>query len=147
VSETGAGQALFAFVRHWSLRWDGTGDGERAARRRDVLAVEAVNALAHRGDPTVNDLAAELSLDQSNASRLLAHAADAGHLVLSRSTVDGRRRTVALTRSGHQLLTAAHAWQDEVYRVLTAGWTNEEQAAFARAMCRLLAKSPDLDAQ
>ncbi len=146
MSEPGAGQALFSFVRHWSRRWDGTGDGERAARGRDVLAVEAVNALAHRGEPTVNDVAAELGLDQSNASRLLAHAADAGYLTLARSAVDQRRRTVTLTRSGHQLLTVAHAWQDDVYGVLTADWTDAEREAFAHAIRRLVAKPPDFDA-
>ncbi|MDQ6741061.1 MAG: MarR family winged helix-turn-helix transcriptional regulator [Actinomycetota bacterium] len=140
MNETGAGQALFSFVRHWSRRWDGTSGGERAARGRDVLAVEAVYALLHRGKPTVNDVAAELSLDQSNASRLLAHAAEAGYLTLGRSAVDQRRKTVGLTPSGHQLLADAHAWQEKVYGVLTAEWTDDEQAAFARAIRRLVAK-------
>lgn len=145
MSETGAGQALFSFVRHWSRRWDGTAGAEHAARGRDVLAVEAVNALGRRCDPTVNDVAAELGLDQSNASRLLSHAAKAGYLILGRSSVDQRRRTVGLTDSGRQLLVAAHAWQDEVYGMLTADWTDEEQAAFARAIRRLVARSPNID--
>lgn len=144
MSEPGAGQALFSFVRHWSRRWNGTADGERAARGRDVLAVEAVNALSHGGDPTVNDVAAELGLDQSNASRLLTHAAEAGYLALSHSPVDRRRRTVALTESGHQLLTAAHVWQDSVFEALTVEWTDDERAAFEQAMRRLVEKSPDL---
>jgi DNA-binding MarR family transcriptional regulator len=145
VSEPGAGQVLFSFVRHWSRRWNGTVDGERAARGRDVLAVEAVNAVSHRGDPTVNDVAAELGLDQSNASRLLTHAAEAGYLAVSRSAVDRRQRTVTLTESGHQLLTAAHVWQDSVFETLTADWTDDERAALDRAMRRLVNKSPDLD--
>jgi DNA-binding MarR family transcriptional regulator len=144
VSEPGAGQALFSFVRHWSRRWNGTADSERATRGRDVLAVEAVNALSPRGDPTVNDLAAELGLDQSNASRLLTHAAEAGYLALGRSANDRRQRSVALTESGHQLLAAAHAWQDSVYEALTAEWTDDERGAFERAMRRLVAKSSDL---
>lgn len=145
MSEPGAGQALFSFVRHWSRRWNGTADGERAARGRDVLAVEAVNALSHRGDPTVNNVAAELGLDQSNASRLLTHAAEAGYLVLRRSGVDRRQRTVILTEPGHQLLTAAHTWQDSVFEALTAEWTDDDRAAFEQAMHRLVEKSPDLD--
>lgn len=141
MNETGAGQALFSFVRHWSRRWDSTGGAERAARGRDVLAVEAVNALAHRGDATVNEVAAELGLDQSNASRLLSNAANAGYLLLDRSTADQRRRTVALTHSGHQLLAAAHAWQEEVFGVLTEDWTDAERSAFASAIRRLVARS------
>lgn len=144
MSDPGAGQALFSFVRHWSRRWNGTADGERATRGRDVLAVEAVNALSHRGEPTVNDVAAELGLDQSNASRLLAHAAEAGYLALGRSANDRRQRTVTLTESGHQLIAAAHVWQDSVFEALTAEWTADERAAFERAMCRLVDKSPDL---
>lgn len=144
MSDPGAGQALFSFVRHWSRRWNGTADGQRATRGRDVLAVEAVNALSHRGDPTVNDVAAELGLDQSNASRLLTHAARAGYLALSYSVVDRRQRTVALTESGHQLLSAAHVWQDSVFEALTAEWTASERAAFERAMRRLVEKSPDI---
>lgn len=144
MSDPGAGQALFSFVRHWSRRWNGTADGERAARGRDVLAVEAVNALSHRGEPTVNDVAAELGLDQSNASRLLTHAAEAGYLALSRSVVDRRQRTVALTESGHQLLTAAHVWQDNVFEALTAEWTAHECAEFERAMRRLVVMSGEV---
>ncbi|MFE1644141.1 MarR family winged helix-turn-helix transcriptional regulator [Microbacterium sp. P01] len=146
MSEAGAGQALFSFVRHWSRRWDGIGAEERAARGRDVLAVEAVHALMQDHDhPAVNDVARELGLDQSNASRLLSHAADAGYLTLNVSPSDRRRRTAALTAAGHQLLAAAHAWQDEVYRSLTAEWTNVERTAFAQAMSRLVATSTRLD--
>lgn len=92
----------------------------------------------------MNDVAAELGLDQSNASRLLTHAAEAGYLALSHSPVDRRRRTVALTESGHQLLTAAHVWQDSVFEALTVEWTDDERAAFEQAMRRLVEKSPDL---
>lgn len=146
MTEPGAGQALFSFVRHWSRRWDGVSGDERAVRGREVLAVEAVNALAHRGEPTVNDVAGELGLDQSNASRLLAHAADAGYLAIGRSSADRRRRTVVVTASGQQLLSAAHSWQDDVFGLLTADWKEEERAEFARAIWRLVVKSPDLDA-
>lgn len=146
MTDNGAGQALFSFVRHWSRRWSTTGDTERAARGRDVLAVETVNVLAHNGgEPTVNDVAAELGFDQSNASRLLTHAEIAGYLVTGRSQIDRRRRTVSVTDAGQQLLTAAHAWQDQVFTVLTADWTDRERAAFAHAMRRLVANSADLD--
>lgn len=106
--------------------------------------MEAVNALSRHGEPKVNDVAAELGLDQSNASRLLTHAAKSGYLVLTRSTVDRRQRTVTLTESGNQLLTSARAWQDSVYEALTAEWTNDERAAFEHAMRRLIAESTDL---
>lgn len=71
------------------------------------------------------------------------HAAEAGYLVLSRSLIDRRQRTVALTESGNQLLTAAHAWQDSVFAMLTSEWTEDERAAFEKAMSRLVAKSSE----
>lgn len=140
----GAGQALFSFVRHWSRRWDGAGGSERTSRGRDVLAVEVVNALARNGEPTVNDVATELALDQSNASRLLSHAAQLGYLTLQPSPIDRRQRIVALTSADDELLEAAHIWQDEVYGALTSDWTGPERVDFARAMRRLVATSADL---
>lgn len=144
-SVEGAGQALFSFVRYWSRRWSGSSNTERAVRGRDVLAVETAHALAGRDEVTVNDVAAELGLDQSNASRLLTHAADAGYLIVKRSTSDQRRRTVKLTASGRQLLAAAHEWQDDAFATLTADWTPDERANFARAMQRLIASSTAFD--
>lgn len=141
----GTGQALFSFVRHWSRRWSGPDDMEREDRGREVLAVETVVALAGREEVTVNDVAAELGFDQSNASRLLAHAIDAGYLTGRRSMTDQRRRTVKLTPSGQQLLEAAHAWQDQAFAMLTVDWTPDERKVFRQAMRRLIASSSALD--
>ena len=58
-SLTGVGQALFGFVRHWSRRWNGSQDAERAERGRDVWIAEAVHALSGRDEVTVNHVAAE----------------------------------------------------------------------------------------
>jgi hypothetical protein len=48
---SGPGQTLFAFVRHWSRRWN----GERADRGRLVLVTEAAHSLG--GGVTINALA------------------------------------------------------------------------------------------
>lgn len=140
-----AGEMLFSFVRFWSRRWSGPNDTERAERGRLVLAVETVSAIGHRGEVTVNDVAAELGLDQSNASRLITRAAEGDYVVLGRSTTDRRRRTVRLTSSGEQLLADAHAWQNEAFAALTVDWTPAERLAFARAMRRLTVRSSDLE--
>ena len=74
-----SGQALFAFVRFWSRRWTGTGLGADAQRGRDVMVVEAVHSLVARQRPTsINDIARELGLDQSGASRMVARAEQQG---------------------------------------------------------------------
>jgi DNA-binding MarR family transcriptional regulator len=134
----GAGQALFQFVRHWSRRWN---DPATAERGRDVLVTEAVHALRDRPEATVNDVAAELGVDQSGASRLVAHAADLGYLATHPAPSDARRRVITLTASGAALLAAAHDWQESVFAALTDDWTPDERAAFHRAMIRLIARS------
>ncbi|MEV4348800.1 MarR family winged helix-turn-helix transcriptional regulator [Actinoplanes sp. NPDC049596] len=123
------GQTLFEFIRHWSRR----GDSEHG---RDVQVTEAVHSLRARPEITVNDVAAELGLDQSGASRMIAHAE--GYLVVRPSERDARRRTIAVTPAGAELLHQAHVWQEAVFAELTADWTDTERAEFQRAMRRLL---------
>lgn len=138
----GPGQALFQFVRHWSRR-DLAGDTTDAEHGRDAWVTEAVHALhaSGVGDVTVNDVAAELGIDQSGASRMLTHAASAGYLRITPSTADARRRTVAITPAGRELLKSAHAWQEQVFTQLTADWTPGERTEFHRGMVRLIAGS------
>ncbi|MFB9722046.1 MarR family winged helix-turn-helix transcriptional regulator [Planobispora longispora] len=144
VVEAGAGQALFRFVRHWSRRWNA--DGTPAERGRDVQVTEAVHALRGRQQVTVNDVAAELGIDQSGASRMVAHAVDQGYLITHRAPADARRRAVGLTDAGLALLDAAHSWQESTFAALTSDWTGAERAEFHRAMLRLLDRSPELSA-
>jgi DNA-binding MarR family transcriptional regulator len=129
-----AGRTLFEFVRFWSRR--GT-----SSRGRDVLVTETVHALRGRPEVSVNDVAAELGLDQSGASRMVTHAVDEGYLAIQPSPSDARRRTVTVTPAGARLLTDAHRWQDEVFASLTSDWTTAERAEFERAMLRLLTRS------
>lgn len=141
----GGGQALFAFVRHWSRRWNTSAGDDHGQRGRDVLVVEAVHALQDRGGVTVNKVAAELNLDQSNASRMLAHAVTAGYLQAGPGRLDRRRRDVQLTDAGRQLLADAHAWQDQTFADLTTSWTVTERTTFVEAMHRLITASATLE--
>ncbi|GGT04805.1 hypothetical protein GCM10010156_73210 [Planobispora rosea] len=138
----GAGQALFQFVRHWSRRWNT--DGALAERGRDVQVTEAVHALRGRPQVTVNDVAAELAVDQSGASRMVAHAVERGYLATHPAPADARCRAVSLTDTGLALLEAAHSWQESVFASLTPDWTEAERAEFHRAMLRLLGRSAEL---
>ncbi|MEV0591354.1 MarR family winged helix-turn-helix transcriptional regulator [Nonomuraea cavernae] len=144
-NEAEAGQALFQFVRHWSRRWNT--DGRLAERGRDVQVAEAVYALRAQPQVTVNDLASELAIDQSGASRMVAHAAEQGYLVTHPAPADARRRAVSLTDAGFALLEAAHSWQESIFVTLTSGWTDAERAEFHRAMLRLVGRSSALAAE
>ncbi|MDA2812922.1 MarR family winged helix-turn-helix transcriptional regulator [Nocardiopsis sp. RSe5-2] len=141
--DTGPGQTLFAFVRHWSRRWNGPADHSAARQGRLVLVTEAVHALQARGRTpvTVNAVAREIGIDQSGASRLVKDAVDAGHLELRPSADDARRREASVTAAGTELLRGAHRWQEEVFGLLTEEWTEEERTGFHRAMVRLLDRS------
>ncbi len=145
MTESGTGQLLFGFVRHWSRR-AAEGDAATAEQGRLVQVVEAVHALTGRGEPaTVNAVAAEIGIDQSGASRLVRDAARAGHLDITISSTDGRRRQLTLTDAGQTLLMQAHAWQEQVFGQLTQGWSQRRRDEFHRAMADLIARSYALD--
>ncbi|AIG75976.1 Hypothetical protein AJAP_15510 [Amycolatopsis japonica] len=137
MSTQGPGQALFAFVRHWSRRTAGVADQGRL-----VLVGEAVHSLAERGaETTVNAIAVEIGLDQSGASRLVKAAIEAGHLAMEASRSDGRRREVSLTAAGRSMLDQAHRWQEQVFDQLTDGWSEKRRSEFQRAMSDLIDRS------
>jgi len=132
----GPGQALFRFVRYWSRRWTGAGQAVDAERGRDVMIVEAVLALPDGA--TVNDVADQLGIDQSGASRFVSQAADRGYLRKVPSARDARQRLLVATAEGIRLVEAAHEWQENVFAELTADWTADEVKTFHRLMERLI---------
>lgn len=138
----GPGQELFRFVRYWARRGmpgsSGSPAGSGGQHGRDVWVTEAVVAATERGEVTVNDVADELGLDQSGASRMLAHAAQRGYLQITASPVDARRRRITPTATGRAVLDAAHRWQEQLFAELTDDWTDGERADFHRAMARLV---------
>lgn len=109
-----------------------------------MLVTETVYARRHQSEVTVNDVADELAVDQSGASRMVSQAVAQGYLVMSASQSDARRRTVGLTDAGLALLDAAHTWQESTFAALTQDWTPGERAEFHRAMSRLISRSADL---
>lgn len=141
MSRLGTGQLLFAFVRHWSRR-AATGDAEVAEQGRLVLVTEAVNSLATRDEPsTINAVARELGIDQSGASRMIKNAVNADYLAMTKGSVDSRRREVSMTPAGVAALEKAHAWQEQVFTKLTAGWSQSRRDDFHKAMADLITRS------
>lgn len=141
MSTLGPGQLLFSFVRHWSRRAV-TGDASIAEQGRLVLVTEAVNSLVARDEPaTVNAVACELGIDQSGASRLIKSAVDAAYLTMTKGPADGRRREISVSTAGKAALKQAHAWQEEIFAELTAGWSQQRRDDFQSAMADLIARS------
>ncbi len=149
--ETGKpGAALFRLVRYWSRRWilqatahvtkDVTGEQRRV---QDILVLDAVAAAARR-DPevAVADVAHQLGIDRSGASRFVTAAVYHGYLERRPSASDARRAVLTLTPAGRELLAGSHAWQEQVYAELTSGWEPEDAARFAGYLQRLEAELP-----
>jgi DNA-binding MarR family transcriptional regulator len=125
-----AGPALFRLVRFWSRRW-ARGPGEPQL----VLTVEAVSGAG--AEASVNDVARQLGLDQSGASRMITAATTAGYLERARSPVDARRSVLRLTPAGEQLQAGARDWQRQTFTELTAHWPAADRERFARYLQRL----------
>lgn len=151
MSSADGGPALFRLVRFWSRRWPrgvASGAGEHAPLVQHVLTVTAVRtgaANADNGDDadggvTIGEVARQLGLDQSGASRMAAAAAAAGYVERARATTDVRRAVLRLTPRGRQLIESAERWQRDTFAELTAGWTEQDRAQFANYLHRLAAQ-------
>jgi DNA-binding MarR family transcriptional regulator len=132
----GGGPALFQLVRFWSRRWAATDvDGQVG----HILVLEAIDAAARRGSALITDVAVELGLDRSNASRMLAAAVAAGLVSKDVSAQDARRTMLGITPDGARLLTAAREWQAETFARLVDGWPTADVRRFADYLMRLAA--------
>ncbi|MFD4402067.1 MarR family winged helix-turn-helix transcriptional regulator [Nocardia sp. NPDC058499] len=136
------GPALFRLVRFWSRRWTGRVLTDRPpadiGRIQHIQALEAVAAsLRVREEATVTDIATQLGIDHSGASRIVRDATTAGYLTRATSPQDRRRVILEPTESGTHLLDAAHAWQRDCFDHLTATWPADDRHRFATYLQRL----------
>jgi DNA-binding MarR family transcriptional regulator len=131
------GPALFQLVRFWSRRWlrdDHLNPDDHAL---DILVLEATDAAARTTTPSVAAVAAQLGLDRSGASRLIAAAAEHGYLLRRTQPADARRAELTITRTGRSLLNAARRWQSATFLELVAGWDPSDRDAFAGYLVKL----------
>ena len=149
----GGGPALFRLVRFWSRRWAADAarqvprDAGDAAHVGHVLVLEAIDAAggsAPGAAAAIADVAVQLGLDRSNASRMLASAVAAGLVTKTAHAGDARRTELAITPPGRDLLAAARAWQDQVFARLVAGWPAADAGRLAGYLQRLAAQSTEV---
>ncbi len=140
----GGGPALFRLVRFWSrrgpLRVSAELTGEER-RLQDIQVLEAVDA-APGDEVSVADVAHQLGIDRSGASRFVGDAVAHGYLARAAAGSDARRAALTLTPAGRELLDGARAWQERVFAELTAGWPAADAAAFAGHLRRMAAELP-----
>lgn len=132
------GPALFRVVRFWSRRWAAGAARQSDAHVAHVLVLEAIEAVgAAGGRAAIGDVATELGLDRSNASRMLADAVAAGFVTKAASQDDARRTVLGITPAGRSLLDAARDWQRNVFAQLVADWPAHDARRFAGYLDRL----------
>ncbi len=135
------GPALFRLVRFWSRRWArGVAEqvGADASLPQNVLVVDAVDTLRRDdAEATVGELARQLGLDHSGASRMVAAAMQGGYVERGRSETDRRRSALALTAEGRALLDSSRRWQQARFAELTRHWDDHDRTAFAHYLGRL----------
>ena len=140
----GGGPALFRLVRFWSRRWaaDAARAGAGDARRTSGTCWSwRPSTPRGRGSGAIGEVARQLGLDRSNASRMLAEAVAAGLVTKTVSPDDARRTELGITAAGHELLAAARAWQDQAFARLVAGWPAADARRLAGYLQRLAAES------
>lgn len=136
------GPALFRLVRHWARQWapdvvQRFDDGAPPAWTvPNLFVIQAIDGAASE-EVTVADVARQLGIDRSVASRMVAEATRDGFVVRSTSTRDARRAALTLTDAAKEFLTASQAHQRQAFEALVGHWPEEDQERFAGYLSRL----------
>lgn len=90
---------------------------------------------------TVGGVAAQLGLDASAGSRMVADCIQAGYLQRRASQRDGRRTELVLTAEGIALRDRFCSQQRQAFEYLTKDWPEAERLEFARLLLKYEAAS------
>ena len=136
-----AGAALFRLGRLFARRPahpDGRVGQGRPVELSRILVAEAVAAgpTTPEGEVTIGDVADRLAIDPSTASRLVAEAIRDGYVSRGSSTIDARRSALHPTAQGAALVEDARRYQRGIFEQITADWSPDERASFARLLVR-----------
>jgi DNA-binding MarR family transcriptional regulator len=127
-----------------------------ALRRRFVAAmglsvdpgvVRTLRAVDSGAGCGVNDVAANLGVEASTASRLVDAGVSAGYLSRSVSPEDRRRSVLTVTEAGADVLQRALVVREQLLSELTADWTDHDIETLATLLERLGARVADLEQQ
>jgi DNA-binding MarR family transcriptional regulator len=102
-----------------------------------VTQCYALKAVADGGAPTVNDLAGQLYLDKSTASRVANGLVEKGYLARERDAGDGRVVRLVATDAGQALCRRIEADLAVEYAELLGDFDPEIRAAMTRLVARL----------
>ena len=102
----------------------------------EMSTIWVVDSLRRAPGSTVSDLARDMGVAHSTASRLVARAEVAGAVVRTSDPRDQRRTTVDVTPAGSTLADVALRHRLSRLREATTGWNHDERRTFADLLTR-----------
>ncbi|WP_020666184.1 MarR family winged helix-turn-helix transcriptional regulator [Amycolatopsis nigrescens] len=145
-----AGPALFRLVRFWARRWapdvvqkldEGAPDTWTVQNLYVIQAIHGASMAGTRnssgGEVTVADVAKQLGLDRSVASRMIADAVRDGYVSRHTSAQDARRARLSLTEAAEEFLAASNKHQQQAFEDLVSRWPADDRRRFAGYLRRL----------
>lgn len=136
------GPALFRLVRHWARQWAPdvvqrfAADVPPTWTVPNLFVIQAIDGTAG-GEVTVADVARQLGVDRSVASRMVGEAVRDGFVARETSTRDARRAVLTLTDAATEFLGTSQAYQRQAFETLVGHWPEEDRARFAAYLSRL----------
>jgi DNA-binding MarR family transcriptional regulator len=136
------GPALFRLVRHWSRQWAPdvvqrfAADAPPTWTVPNLFVIQAIDGAA-TGEVTVADVARQLGIDRSVASRMVGEATRDGFVARETSARDARRAVLTLTDAAKEFLGTSRAYQREAFEALVGHWPEADRERFAGYLDRL----------
>ncbi|MEH3052494.1 MAG: MarR family transcriptional regulator [Patulibacter minatonensis] len=118
--------------------------GRAATREIASGGFTALAAVRRLGPCRVSDIAAELHVDLSVASRQITTLVDAGHVQREADPEDRRAQLVSVTDAGFAVLLGAHERMLEQLQEGLGDWTDDEVLDLARGIERLVQQFTEL---
>lgn len=114
----------------------------------DLTTLRVLRAVErHEKDPTVGDVANDLGVAASTASRFVDRVVERGELQRRACADDGRRTRLALTTSGRTTLAAVTEARRAVLAEVTRDWDDAEIGLLADLLERLGDRYDTLETQ
>lgn len=108
--------------------------------RIELSTLLVLEAVARCGSSaSVREIADQLDVAHSTASRLVTRAESARMVERATSTTDRRETVIETTAVGHGFRRRATTYRHDRLAALTTGWSPEERTTFARLLDRFAA--------
>ena len=105
----------------------------------DLAQADALQVIARLGGCNMSELAAELRVDASTATRTVRRLTDAGLVERAVSPADGRAVLVSLTDSGLAMVAEIGQRGRGAVRSILSGFSDREQAQLVQLLEKLVA--------